>query len=119
MFPDEDCAGEGRDQAPPGTGGLPRPRSWPSDGPASLGRRLPRRRVAARGHTIRPAGETEPDDGLTWVVVVLDRDGDPVDAVTGFTSLTAADDYAQFNPDIVRWPSVPSRPGIPAEIAGI
>ncbi|WP_018503846.1 hypothetical protein [Parafrankia discariae] len=44
---------------------------------------------------------------------MLDTDGDPRETVTGFSSLDAADAYAQFDPDILRWTSVPSRPAIP------
>ncbi|MEX5713606.1 hypothetical protein AB1484_36790, partial [Parafrankia sp. FMc6] len=46
-------------------------------------------------------------------MVVLDADGDPIETVTGFSSLDAANAYAELSPDITRWTSVPSRPAIP------
>ncbi|SQD98897.1 MULTISPECIES: hypothetical protein [unclassified Parafrankia] len=51
-------------------------------------------------------------------MVVLDANGDPRQTVTGFSSLEAADAYAEFDPDILRWTSVPSRPAIPDHNAG-
>lgn len=68
----------------------------------------------------RPAAEPavdladqEPPAGREWTVVVLDRDGDPQETVTGFSSLDTADGYARLSPDIRRWVSVPSRPAVP------
>jgi hypothetical protein len=50
--------------------------------------------------------------GREWSVVVLDSDDDPIETITGFSSRLAADAYAEFSRDIVRWTSVPSFPGI-------
>ncbi|WP_322770594.1 hypothetical protein [Frankia sp. Cr1] len=67
--------------------------SWPGHGAV----------VRSRGRVVRPVAER------TWSVVVLDAEGDPVETVTGFSSLDAVDAYAELSPDITRWTSVPSR----------
>ncbi|EFC80889.1 hypothetical protein [Parafrankia sp. EUN1f] len=55
-------------------------------------------------------------DERKWSVVVLDDDGDPLETVTGFSSLDSADGYARLSWEIVRWTVVPSRPVVPDRI---
>ncbi|OHV31077.1 hypothetical protein BBK14_16240 [Parafrankia soli] len=71
-----------------------------------------------RGHVVRPLGGRAGAAEQTWIVVVLDAEGDPREAVPGFSSMEAADAYAEFDPDILRWRSVPSRPAIPDRKSG-
>lgn len=112
------CPVVGRDQ---GAGVGREPVISAVDGPSSppLPVRVPHTSWPAkagggRGRVVRPAGVAEPVDARAWSIVVLDADGDPVETVTGFSSLDAADAYAELSPDITRWTSVPSRPGPPS-----
>lgn len=105
-----EAAGVGRELAISAVDSAPSPplpvrvphTSWPGHGAV----------VRSRGRVVRPFAER------TWSVVVLDADSDPVETVTGFSSLDAADAYAELSPDITRWTSVPSRPAVPERIPG-
>ncbi|WP_041254981.1 hypothetical protein [Frankia sp. EAN1pec] len=74
--------------------------------------------IRERGRVVRPVDHARSAPGQTWSVVVLDADGDPIETVTGFSSLDAANAYAELSPDITCWTSVPSRPAIPDRIPG-
>ncbi|WP_041254294.1 hypothetical protein [Frankia sp. EAN1pec] len=107
-------AAEGREPGPAGDAAPSPPlpvraphATWPGRGLVCRG----------RGRVVRSGGGAGAGE-RTWAVVVLDVDGDPVETVIGFTPLDAADTYAEFDPDITRWTSVPSRPGLPKRIPG-
>ncbi|ABW16092.1 hypothetical protein Franean1_6758 [Parafrankia sp. EAN1pec] len=80
-----------------------------------------RRRLSStgRGYYVRPLSGPAGAAEQKWTVVVLDADGDPRETVTGFSSLEAADAYAELDPAIIRWISVPTRPAIPERIPGL
>lgn len=59
---------------------------WP---PASAGASRPRTRV------IRAASGADPE--RAWAVIVLDGDRDAIEAITGFSSLDAADAFATLD----------------------
>lgn len=65
-----------------------------------------------RSHVVRPVNGQADTPGQ-WILVVLDSDGCPQDALPGFDSREAADTYAESDPDIARWKSVPRRPDNP------
>ncbi|CAI7977073.1 conserved hypothetical protein [Frankia sp. Hr75.2] len=110
--------GVGREPVIPAVDGAPSPplpiRTPLTTWPAGV------RRLSSNGcsYAAHPLGGRAGAAEQTWTVVVLDANGDPRQTVTGFSSLEAADAYAEFDPDILRWTSVPSRPAIPDHNAG-